>query len=503
VRSDWESVSLSEILTLSKEKFKPEGPSNQFYIGLEHVVKDEGCLTESAGVELVNTVKNKFERGQVLYGKLRPYLNKVYLAKESGVCSTDILVFTANENIVTKFYFQLMLGRKFVNDMSANTNGVNLPRVRTDYVKQYSVPLPPLPEQRAIVSKIEALFSDLDNGIADLKKAQAQLKIYRQAVLKKAFEGELTKEWREKQTDLPSADELLEQIKVEREAHFQKQLGDWEKAVEKWEKGGKEGKKPSKPKEMKVVCDFYTDEIKELPKISKEWMWTKSGQHFYYVTSGSRGWAKYYSDKGGIFVRITNLNFDTLSIDLSPKKIQYVSPPSTAEGLRTRIQKGDFLFSITGELGMFAIAPEMEEAYVNQHVSLARPSKKQNLKYLGYWIIARTGGHFYLNQKTKGAVKAGLGLDDMVEFPIPLCGREEQDVVVMEVERRLSVCEKLEEGIQEGLEKSKALRQSILKKAFEGKLLTDEEIEKCKQAEDYEPASELLKKIRAEKEMAK
>jgi type I restriction enzyme S subunit len=70
-------------------------------------------------------------------------------------------------------------------------------------LKQIPLKIPPLPEQRAIVAKIEELFSDLDQGIADLKKAQDQLKVYRQAVLKKAFEGELTKEWREKQTDLP------------------------------------------------------------------------------------------------------------------------------------------------------------------------------------------------------------------------------------------------------------------------------------------------------------
>ncbi len=75
----------------------------------------------------------------------------------------------------------------------------------------------PLPEQRAIVSKIELLFSELDNGIANLKLAQEQLKVYRQAVLKKAFEGELTKKWREQQTDLPDAGDLLEQIRKERE----------------------------------------------------------------------------------------------------------------------------------------------------------------------------------------------------------------------------------------------------------------------------------------------
>jgi type I restriction enzyme S subunit len=116
------------------------------------------------------------------------------------------------------------------------------------YIEKSEIPLPPLPEQRAIVAKIEQLFSDLDNGIVSLKKAQEQLKIYRQAVLKKAFEGELTKKWREEQTDLPSAEELLQQIKEERVKHYQKQLDEWKQAVKEWEDKGKEGKKPTLPK---------------------------------------------------------------------------------------------------------------------------------------------------------------------------------------------------------------------------------------------------------------
>ena len=109
-----------------------------------------------------------------------------------------------------------------IDKMKTGTSdsGSNLTQTR---FKKLNVRVAPH-KQRAIVAKIEELFSDLDKGIADLKKAQDQLKVYRQAVLKKAFEGELTKEWREQQTDLPSADELLMQIKEERQKHFEQQL---------------------------------------------------------------------------------------------------------------------------------------------------------------------------------------------------------------------------------------------------------------------------------------
>jgi type I restriction enzyme S subunit len=85
-------------------------------------------------------------------------------------------------------------------------------------------------------------------------------------------------------------------------------------------------------------------------------------------------------------------------------------------------------------------------------------------------------------------------------FPVPLPPTiQEQNLIVQEIESRLSVCDKMEQSIRESIEKAEALRQSILKKAFEGKLLSEAEIALCKQEADYEPASELLKKIQAEK----
>ncbi len=90
-------------------------------------------------------------------------------------------------------------------------------------------------------------------------------------------------------------------------------------------------------------------------------------------------------------------------------------------------------------------------------------------------------------------------MDDLKSFPIPICSLSEQHVIVQEIESRLSVCDKVEESISESLEKAKALRQSILKKAFEGTLLSAEEIAKCKADKDYEPASVLLGRIKKEK----
>ena len=178
----WQWVKLSDAVTLSSEKYQPTGAS-EYYVGLEHIEKGTGRISERAQAEPISTVKNSFRAGEILYGKLRPYLNKVALAVRDGVCSTDILVLQPEETVVAKYVHYFILRDKFVNDMSANSMGVNLPRVPTKYVLGYSFPLPPLAEQQLIVAKIEELFSEIDAGTREVETALQRLKIYRQAVL--------------------------------------------------------------------------------------------------------------------------------------------------------------------------------------------------------------------------------------------------------------------------------------------------------------------------------
>jgi len=170
---------------------------------------------------------------------------------------------------------------KLIN-MSFVYYAMQVNKVRSDTHKRYWISifskkkflLPPLVIQDAIIYKIEELFSDLDKGIADLKKSQDQLKVYRQAVLKKAFEGELTKEWREEQTDLPTADKLLDQIKEERQKHYEQQLEDWKKAVKLWEEKGKDGKKQCKPKKLIQVSNLTQEELNKLDALPNAWLYS-------------------------------------------------------------------------------------------------------------------------------------------------------------------------------------------------------------------------------------
>ena len=188
---------------------------------------------------------------------------------------------------------------------------------------------------------------------------------------------------------------------------------------------------------------------------------------FSFITSGSRGWAKYYSETGPIFLRIGNLNHENIRLDLTA--LQHVTPPTGTEGVRTVVQSNDILVSITADVGMVGLVPDgLGEAYINQHVALARPVSSITPIYLAYFLCASEGGWGYLKKLQRGATKVGLGLDDIRAVPIPLPPLVEQIRIVDEVERRLSVVEELEAVVDANLQRATRLRQAILQKAFSG-----------------------------------
>lgn len=422
MREDWIECSLGEVLLHTKEKHKPVHIENLFYVGLEHIEKETGQLTNSVKIDEIKTVKNKFERGQILYGKLRPYFNKVHLAYQSGVCSTDILVFKPTKSVQPKFALNYMMCRQFVNEMSANMNGVNLPRVSTSTVTSYKFPLPPLIEQKAIVKKIEELFSSLDSGIADLKKAQDQLKIYRQAVLSSCF-----------------------------------------------------------PKNKKI-------EISELVQnLSQGWSPKCINQN----STDPTEWAviKTSAIQAGKFVEIEN--------KILPKTLE---PREQHE-----IKKGDILITRAGprvRVGICCLVKQTRPKLINCD-KVYRIVLNQELVTPKYFEYALNSPEILseIEIMKSGSSDSGLNLTQkaFLKLEIPICSKEEQHQIVSDIESRLSVCDKVEKDLRDSLEKAQALRQSILKKAFEGTLLSEEEIAACKQHKDYEPASVLLERIKAEK----
>lgn len=184
------------------------------------------------------------------------------------------------------------------------------------------------------------------------------------------------------------------------------------------------------------------------------------------VTSGSRGWAKYYSNSGALFVRIGNLTHSGIDIDF--RDIQHITPPDNAEGVRTRLQPNDVLVSITADLGSIGFVSEkVEEAYINQHIALVRFQNPVQGRFMAWYLRSEYGQKDLLKNK-RGGGKLGLGLDDIRDTPVPIVDDITATEIVDKVEEQLSVCDSIEKTVDTALAQADAMRQSILKQAFEG-----------------------------------
>ena len=205
--------------------------------------------------------------------------------------------------------------------------------------------------------------------------------------------------------------------------------------------------------------------------VSDESWEEKKGEDFFeYVTSGSRGWAKYYSDKGSIFVRMGNLNHGTIELDLSD--IQYVELPDQVEGQRSKLQKNDILISITADVGMIGLVREDMDAYINQHVALARPKNDLYAEFLAWYFVSDVGLQ-QMQNKQRGATKIGLGLQDIRSIILKIPTLSEQHEIVRLIDDLLARERKAQQATEQALASIDLMKKSILARAFRGELGTN------------------------------
>ena len=185
------------------------------------------------------------------------------------------------------------------------------------------------------------------------------------------------------------------------------------------------------------------------------------GEKLDFLTSGSRGWAEYYRQEGDLFIRIQNVKRDEL--DLS--EIAFVEPPKTAEAVRTRVEPGDVLLSITADLGRTAVIPDnIGNAYINQHLSILR-SSQLNSRFLSA-AIASSAGQMEIQRKNREGVKAGINFDDIRTLRLPNVDRSTQD----QFAARVAEIDALKAHHRAHLAKLDTLFASLQHRAFQGEL---------------------------------
>ncbi|REJ52688.1 MAG: restriction endonuclease subunit S [Microcystis aeruginosa DA14] len=421
-----------------------------------------------------------FINGDIIFAKITPCMENGKIAivenlqNGIGFGSTEFHVSRIKLGLNKRYLFYYFTQASFKREARRNMTGsAGQLRVPKKYFESVEIPLPPLPEQHRIVEKIEELFSELDNGVASLKKALEQLKTYRQAVLKWAFEGKLTEKWRNAHQDsLEDADTLLEQIKAERKRHYQQQLEDWKQALKEWENNGKETKKPTKPQQPKDLPPLTKEELSNLPSLPDGWMWVKLGNLCDIIGGVTKG--RKLEGKNTIslpYLRVANVQDGYL--DLSVIKYIEVLPEDLE---KYRLVSGDILYTEGGDrdkLGRGTIwRNEISDCIHQNHVFRAR-TFQQLIKslYISYFSQTQTARNHFFKHGKQTVNLASINITVLSNLPIVLCSTVEQKLILDEIESRLSVCDQLEATLTENLDKAEALRQSILKRAFEGKLV--------------------------------
>jgi type I restriction enzyme S subunit len=412
-----------------------------------------------------------FINGDIIFAKITPCMENGKIAivenlqNGIGFGSTEFHVSRIKLGLNKRYLFYYFTQASFKREARRNMTGsAGQLRVPKKYFESVEIPLPPLPEQHRIVEKIEELFSELDNGVASLKKALEQLKTYRQAVLKWAFEGKLTEKWRNTHQDsLEDADTLLEQIKAERKRHYQQQLEDWKQALKEWENNGKETKKPTAPRKQEYYSPLKQEETNKLWKIPDKWTWEKVGNICQSIVP-NRDKPKSFS--GNIpWITTPDIDSDLITLKLLPNHLGLNINEVELYNARV-IPKNSVIMTCVGSFGIVCI--NTISCVINQQLHAFMTHSYINNKYLAYALKIQQS---WMEKKSTSTTVVYLNKTNSNSVPIPLCSLQEQTKIVQEIESRLSICDQLEATLTENLDKAEALRQSILKRAFEGKLV--------------------------------
>ena len=490
----WVAAPLSEAIQPRTEKVVPSDHPESRFIGMDHVESLSTKILGSLPAAAMKSSAASFRAGDVLYGRLRPYLNKVAQPNFDGLASAEFIVFPDTVLISSPFLKHRLNGADFVS-YASHLNEGDRPRVSFDQIGEFEILIPPPLEQHRIVAKIEELFSELDKGIESLKTARGQLKVYRQAVLKHAFEGKLTAQWRKENEDkLETPEQLLARIKQERAGRYEQQLQEWKAAGKTWEESEEPSKRPARPSKLKEISQLSLTETEILPSLPDGWSYLRLG---FVINEPKYGTSKKcdYNYEGTGVLRIPNVVRGV--VDASDLKGAHFEED---EKRTHALRNGDILvirsngsISIVGKC---AIISKAEEQYLYAGYLIRLRSNPRAL--LPDYLAALLSSHLLRTQiehkakSTSGVNNINSG--EIQSLIVPLCGLSEQEVVVERLSASLSAIEGIEAELDNQLLKAVALRQSILKKAFAGQLVA--------QDPNDEPASVLLTRIKVEKEQA-
>jgi type I restriction enzyme, S subunit len=357
----------------------------------------------------------------------------VSIAERPVAINQDLKAFYSDEPLMNEWLalFLRMSAHELL--ASSRRDGTTVQSIQYPLLKNTLMPIPPLKQRRRIIEVLEDALHKQASVPAHLVAARRAIGRFRQAVFAAACSGRLTADWREANRGAPRAESLLSEIDSLRKGRYRAPAAGW----------------------VFEIPDTW--ELVSLNRLTE------------LITSGSRGWAKHYSSDGPLFIRAQNISSDRLDLE----DMAHVRPPKGSEGERTAVQKGDLLVTITGanvtKSGF--VDRDIGEAYVNQHVALARPILPQLTEFLHLWLVSPEHGRKKLSTDAYGAGRPGLNLDNLRTMPVSLPPVEEQVEIITRTKALFALADRIDLQIASAARQVGRSSQAILAKAFRGGLI--------------------------------
>ena len=411
-------------------------------IGLTYKPSD----VTSDGVPVLRS--NNIQNGQIDYSELlyvscavpeRAYAHKGdilicarngsrALVGKSAIVDADGMAFGAFMAIYRSScnpYIQLFINSYLFRGQLEGATTTTINQVTQEMLKRQLCPLPPIQEQLRIVQK----YTELQPLIAAYSNAydKAQILItafpeaLKKSILQEAVQGKLVPQ---DPSDEP-AEALLKRIRAEKQRLIK------EGKIKKDKHESVIFRRDNSHYEKLDGVESCIDD--EIPfEIPDTWAWSRLGSLVEVITSGSRDWAKHYSEKGSLFLRMGNLSRNSFELRLN--SLKRVQLPEKAEGTRTALQAGDLLFSITGEVGMLGLIPDdFETAYINQHTAMIRFLPLIRNKYLPYFLLTDYAQKCY--KSNQHGIKNSFRLDSISNILVPIPPLSEQEQIIRRIEQ--------------------------------------------------------------------
>jgi len=490
--SGWARVTLADIAEINP-KWWSEDPCDDTPVSFIRMaaVEEESGRIDLGDVRKWRAVSKgytRFQEGDVIFAKITPCMENGKSAVARGLQggratgSTEFHVLRPTSAISADLLRYFLVQVEVRNRARMYMKGAaGQLRVSPEYLRALEFLLPPRLEQGRIVSETETLLTDLDVAVAGLKRAQANLKRYRASVLKAACEGRLVPTEaelaRKEGCSYESGEQLLQRILKERRAKWEADQ------LAKMHASGK----PPKDDNWKQKCkEPAAPETAGLPALPEGWTPINLGQVTWSVKDGPH-YSPKYSDSGVPF--ITGGQVRPSGVDFGAAK--YISPELHSRLIaRCRPERNDVLYTKGGTTGIARVNTYDEEFSVWVHVAVLKLVDSADPFFIQH-ALNSPSCYRQSQRYTHGVGNQDLGLTRMVWITFGLPPTAEQKRIVEEVDLRLSVVDEIEGSVEAQLKRASRLRQSILKRAFEGKLVP--------QNPNDEPASVLLELLRAER----